>query len=262
MMTKITSISCLLCTLLLAFPASQLSAEGWGHLKLRLVYDGVVPKREPVTLTKDAAYCGKFKLVDDSLIVNPENKGIANVVVYVRTKDVAIHPDYEAQIKKPVLMDNKGCRFEPRMTILWTEQTIHLKNSDTVGHNTALSMFFNDSINPLIPSGGTYKGQFKNEERLPAKATCGIHRWMTGWVVIRSNPYSTAADKNGLVELKNLPAGELEFQVWQEKAGYISKVTLDGTATEWIRGRAKFVIEAGKTTDVGDVLVNTALFNK
>jgi hypothetical protein len=85
---------------------------------------------------------------------------------------------------------------------------------------------------------------------------------MSCWLVIRSNPYGAASDKNGLVEIKNLPVGELEFQVWQEKAGYISKVKLDGTAAEWLRGRTKVKIEAGKTIDLGDVLVDSSLFDK
>ena len=241
---------------------SGLEAQQWGNLKVRFAYDGDAPKAQPVEVTKDEAYCGKFKPMDETLVVNAENNGIANVIVYVRTKDVAIHPDYDKLLKVPVKLDNKGCRFEPHVTMLWTRRTLELGNTDMVGHNTAVSTFFNDPINPLIPTGGVLKKKYEAEERLPAKVTCSIHRWMSCWLVIRSNPYGAASDKNGLVEIKNLPAGELEFQVWQEKAGYISKVKLDGTAAEWLRGRTKVKIEAGKTADLGDVLVNSALFDK
>ena len=239
-----------------------LHAQGWGTLKARFVFDGEAPKVQPVEITKDAAYCGKFNIIDQTLMVNAENNGIANVIVYVRTKDVAIHPDYDKLVKVPVKLDNKGCRFEHHVTLLWTKRTMELSNSDMVGHNTQISTFFNDPINPLIPTGGVLKKQYQAEERLPAKVTCGIHRWMSCWLVIRSNPYAAAADKNGLVEIKNLPAGELEFQVWQERAGYISKVKLDGKPAEWLRGRTRIKIEAGKTADLGDVLVDPALFKK
>jgi hypothetical protein len=247
----------------LLLPVSTLQAEGWGNLKIRFVYDGDdPPKAEFADLNKDQAYCGKFKPVDESLLINAENKGIANVIVYVRTKDVAIHADFEKLVKIPVKMENRGCRFEPHVALLWTKRTLHLSNGDTVGHNTAVSTFFNDPINPLIPPGGVVKKPYPAEERLPAKVTCSIHRWMASWLVIRDNPYAAAADKNGLIEIKNLPVGELEFQVWQEKAGYISKVKVDGTPAEWLRGRTKITIEAGKTKDLGDVLVNATLFKK
>ena len=237
-------------------------AQQWGNLKVRFAFDGEAPKAQPVEITKDLAFCGKFKPVDETLLVNAENNGIANVIVYVRTKDVAIHPEYDKLVKVPVKLDNKGCRFAPHVTLLWTKRTLELSNSDMVGHNTAVSTFFNDPINPLIPSGGVLKKQYQAEERLPAKVNCSIHSWMSCWLVIRSNPYAAAADKNGLVEIKNLPVGELEFQVWQERAGYISKVKVAGKPAEWLRGRTKITIEAGKTADPGDVLVDPALFQK
>ena len=248
--------------IIILLSGSHLDAQEWGNLKVRFAYDGEAPKAQLVDITKDAAFCGKFKPLDETLLVNAENNGIANVIVYVRTKDVAIHPDYEKLVKVPVKLDNKGCRFEPHVALLWTKRTLELGNTDMVGHNTAVSTFFNDPINPLIPTGGVLKKKYPAEERLPAKVTCSIHRWMNCWLVIRSNPYAAAADKNGLVEIKNLPAGELEFQVWQEKAGYISKVKLDGTSAEWLRGRTKVTIEAGKTADLGDVLVDSSLFDK
>ena len=80
---------------------SGLEAQQWGNLKVRFAYDGDAPKAQPIEVTKDEAYCGKFKPMDETLVVNAENNGIANVIVYVRTKDVAIHPDYDKLLKVP-----------------------------------------------------------------------------------------------------------------------------------------------------------------
>ena len=98
----------------------QLSAglawgQQWGHLSARFVFDGTPPKPVPTVVTKDPAVCGKFKLVDETLVVNSKNKGIANVIVFLRdTKKPAIHPDYEKSLKEKVLLNNINCRFEPR----------------------------------------------------------------------------------------------------------------------------------------------------
>ena len=33
--------------------------------------------------TKDPEFCGKHQLVDETIVVNKDNKGLANVVVYL-----------------------------------------------------------------------------------------------------------------------------------------------------------------------------------
>ena len=40
-------------------------SQQWGHLTARFVFDGEAPKRVPVVVNKDAAVCGKLKLLDE-----------------------------------------------------------------------------------------------------------------------------------------------------------------------------------------------------
>ena len=168
--------------------------QQWGHLSARFVFDGTPPKPVPTVVTKDQAVCGKFKLVDETLVVNSKNKGIANVIVFLRdTKKPAIHPDYEKALKEKVLLNNINCRFEPRVALIRTGQTVVLGNKDPVGHNTKIDTFFNPGVNPLIPSGAQLEQKFMIEERLPARVSCSIHPWMGAWLVIRSNPYFAAS---------------------------------------------------------------------
>ena len=49
--------------------------------------------------------------------------------------------------------------------------------------------------------------------------------------------------------------GELEFQVWHEKCGYL---VVDG----WVRGRFTVSINAGAANKLGEVKVPPALFDK
>mgnify|MGYP001218250776 CR=1 FL=1 len=254
-MKKINST--MLVVLVLMLTSSAAIAEGWGNLKVRLVFGGDVPVPAKINVNKDVNFCGKHGLVDEGLLVNKENKGIANVIVYVRDKDVSVHPSYESD--DPIMVDNAKCRFSPHVTPVWTKRTLMLKNSDPVGHNVKVDTFLNPPINPVIPSGAALKQTYSKTEPLPTKISCSIHPWMTGWLVIRDNPYVGVADKNGLVEIKNIPAGELEFQFWQEKVGYVREVELDGKTVLWNRGRVKLTIEDGETLDLGDVTVPAKL---
>ncbi|MEC9003054.1 MAG: hypothetical protein VX644_06750 [Planctomycetota bacterium] len=236
-------------------------SQQWGHLTARFVFDGEAPKRAPVVVNKDAAVCGKLKLLDETLVVNPKNGGIGNVVVFLRdTKKPAIHPDYAKGLKEKVIVNNLNCRFEPRVALVRTGQTIVLGNKDSVGHNTKIDTFFNPGVNPLIPAGAQLEQKFMIEERLPARVSCSIHAWMGAWLVVRSNPYFAASDADGKIHIKNIPAGEWEFQFWQEKSGYVRSVTVGGKKTDWKRGRVDLKIPAGKTLDLGDVVVDKKLF--
>ena len=55
-------------------------------------------------------------------------------------KKVEIHPDYEAKLKEPVVLDNNGCAFHPHITLVRVGQTLVIKNSDPTGHNTNICL--------------------------------------------------------------------------------------------------------------------------
>ena len=241
--------------------SSSSMAQGWGNLKFKFTYGGDYTAPPKIAVTRDAAVCGKLGLIDESLVVNPENKGISNVIVFYRDRTPAkIHPSYNDSVEASVVVDNIKCRFEPRVAAVWTKCKIDFKNSDPVGHNVKVDTFFNPVINPILPAGAKISQSYSMEERLPTKISCSIHPWMTGWIVVRNDPYIGVSDKDGNLEIKNLPAGEFEFQIWQEKAGYIQQVTQDGSTVEWARGRVKIKIEDGKTTDFGTIVIGADQF--
>ncbi|MEC7566442.1 MAG: hypothetical protein VX738_12240 [Planctomycetota bacterium] len=253
--------STILMLVILMATTGSLSAQGWGHIKARFVYGGEYQAPSKIQVNKDTAVCGKFGLVDESLVVNPENKGIANVIVFYRDRVPAkIHPSYNELLDKPIKVDNRKCRFEPHVVPVWTKRKLEVANGDPVGHNVKVDTFFNPPINPILPAGTSLQQTYSMEERLPSKMSCSIHAWMSGWLVIRDNPYIGVSNRDGLMEIKNLPAGEFEFQFWQEKAGYVQQVSRDGTNIEWVRGRVKIKIEDGKTTDLGEIVIGADKF--
>lgn len=235
--------------------SSSLSAAEWGDLKLKFVYDGSAPAATPINVNKDPQFCGQFGLVDESLVVNKENGGIANVIAYLYTRSgpkPEVHPDYAAAASAKVVLDNNKCRFEPHVLLLQTTQTLVMKNTDSVGHNTNYSTFTNPPQNILIPSGGEVEQTLSEPERLPAKVACNIHPWMTSWLVVQDNPYAGVSDKDGELVIKNLPVGKWTFQFWQEAGGYVAKVKQGGKATEWSRGRLEVTIKPGMN-DLGEI---------
>lgn len=223
------------------------SAQEWGDLSGTFAFKGSPPAATPLSITKDQEVCGKVKLVDETLVVNKENNGIQNVVVYLAdTAKPKIHADYEAAAKGEVVLDNANCRFEPHVQGIRVGQTLIIGNKDPVGHNTKADFFSNTPFNDLIPASGQVKKTFAKAEGQPSPISCSIHPWMTGYLLIREDPYFAISDKDGKFTIKNLPAGEHTFVVWSNK--FISNVSVDGKATTWARGRVKMNIKAGQNS--------------
>lgn len=231
-------------SLALAAIAGVASAQEWGDLEGTFVFKGSAPTPGKITVDKDPQFCGKHNLVEEKVVVNKDNGGLANVVVYLFDQaKPKIHPDYEKAAKAEIVVDNTNCRFEPHVAAIRTGQTLVLGNKDPIGHNTKADFFTNSPFNDLIPAGGSIKKTFAAAETTPSALACSIHPWMNGYLLIREDPYFAVSDKDGKFVIKNLPVGEHTFIVWSNK--FISSATVDGKATTWARGRVKLNIKPG-----------------
>ena len=233
-------------------------ADEWGSIKGRFVYGGDAPAVADLKADKDVEVCGKHKLVAEELVVGAD-KGVANVVVFVRDKDVKVNPDLKAT--EPAVLDNKNCRFEPHVLFVQTSQPLVIKNSDTIGHNSNVATMKNPPSNNIIPAGGETKMTLSNDEAKPAQVTCNIHPWMKSWIVVRPNPYAAVSKADGTFEIKGLPVGEVELQIWHEKADFVGEMKINGKAEKTSKGKKKVTVTAAGT-DLGDIVLEPAVFQK
>ncbi len=253
-----STIAWFACLVLAGLGLSAQAAE-WGTITGRIVYDGKVPDLKPLVVDKDQAVCGANK-PDESLEVGPGG-GLKNALVWVRTDNIAVAPEYEATAKEPVVLDNSKCRFEPHVLVMRTSQPLKIKNSDTAGHNTKLDAQNNAAFNDLIPAGQDVTKTLDKPETLPVRVGCNIHTWMGGYVLIRPNPYAAVTGDKGDFTIKDLPAGkELEFQLWQEKAGYLANAKNKDVKVDK-KGRFKYTVKPGEN-DLGDFVVAASVFKK
>lgn len=249
-----------------SLPGAAGAAE-WGNLKGRFVYEGTPPTPPAINVDKDQAVCAKHKLVVEKLLVDSSG-GLANVIVYLRDKNPTVSPAYDASAKDVVTLDNKECHFIPHVVLLRTTQTLDIKNSDPIGHNTKADFINNPSFNNLIPADNDMKLVDKDgkpiltkEEGLPMPFSCSIHTWMAGVILIRSNPYMAVSTADGTFEIRDLPAGkEMDFQFWHEAAGNLKGVAGKGVTAD-TKGRVKIKIKPG-VNDLGDIKVPAKLLNK
>ena len=242
---------------------TTLAGDGWGGLRGRFIWRGEIPVQQELVIERDAEVCGGHGLKDESLLIDPENRGVGNVVVWLDSRTaVPIHPELEKPAG-PVRLDNRGCRFEPRVAVLRTGGVLRLVNSDPVAHNAAVYLKRSTPFNDVIPQGGPLDRVIRKAEQLPARVDCSIHPWMKAWLLVLDHPYAAVSGEDGSFELPRLPAGEWTFRVWQERAGLLKQWQRGGSASEVLeKGQFKLTIPAGESLDMGELGLSAELFRK
>ncbi|WP_254508275.1 hypothetical protein [Anatilimnocola floriformis] len=224
-----------------------------GTLKLAFKYDGVPPKAAVPAGVAAVPFCAPLGVVEEGLVVG-KNGGVQNVVMWMQTSSkfkAPVNPDIK-DLPKEVKVDNKGCRYEPRITLLQNTQTLVVGNPDAIAHNTKGDFFANNSFNELIPAGGSQSFKLPKAEKVPMPLSCSIHTWMGDWVLIQDHPYFGASDSAGVLTIPHVPDGKYTFIVWREK-GFVQKVKQKDKEIEWKSGRVDITI-AGDT-DLGTFLI-------
>jgi len=195
---------------------------------------GEIPEIEAFNIPDNAlALCNAQGITSESLVVNPNNNGIANVFVYLKVApegapELLTPPD-------PLVVDQKVCQFIPHAMFITTGSKVNAINSDSLAHNVHTFPIRNQPMNVLL-AANDQKGvmlNYEDSEILPHKVGCDIHPWMTAWHLVLDHSYGAVTDVNGEFSIVNLPKGEHEFRIWHERVGYLEKAfTVEITAGE------------------------------
>ena len=224
------------------------TGTGWGTLRGRFIYDGEPPQMQPYNVNKDMEACtvGGQPPLQETLLVDSDSKGIANIAVFVRNVS-RVHESAQGGDEE-VVFDQKECVFLTHVFPLTLGSTMVIKNSDPVGHNTNIEG--KNSFNQTIPVGEFLNYTPQKEEAVPVSVRCSIHPWMLAYFLPRENGYVAVTAEDGSFEIANLPAGEdLEFQVWHESASGPGKslvlATPEAKELKW-SNKGRFTVKLGE----------------
>ena len=229
MLIRVSAV-CGLLLALLAGSGQSVQAAEWGSIEGQFVIDGKVevpdlfPKGAANVVAK-APTCAAKAIPDESLLVNSENNGVANVFIYLNKAPADIHPDLKAVPTAKKTLDQLGCRFMPHGMTLRVGQTLNCINSDTEGHNTHTYPVASTGQNPLLAAKNIVGVDMTIDmpDTVPVKVTCDIHTWMEAYVLVKDHPYGALTDADGKFKIENLPVGEHTFRVWHERQGYLNR---------------------------------------
>ena len=192
-----------------------------GTLKGRVKLSGEAPGNRVIRMGMDPMcakmWAGKKPGPVDEVVATSDDGGLMNAFV----KLDGSFPKTPVPTQ-PVLLDQGGCFFHPRVVGARVEQVLRIKNGDNLLHNVHSSSSRRNGFNFGQPQAGISSDfRLKDEEML--KLGCDVHRWMTAWVGVVDHPYFAVSGADGSFVISNVPAGKRKISVWHERFGALTK---------------------------------------
>jgi hypothetical protein len=197
-----------------------------GTLSGTITLPGPAPVRPPLQVFKNADVCGKG-VADDRLVVGARG-GLRYAVVTVDGVRGGKEPERDVSL----VLDNRGCRFEPHVMTAEVGQWLELRNSDPILHNADARIGQETLFNVALPPARHVRKPLARKGLVAV--TCDVrHTWMKAFVDVTDHPYHTVTDVDGAYEIRGIPPGRYTVRVWHEELGTQERpVTIAADATE------------------------------
>jgi hypothetical protein len=201
-------------TVISAFHVDPVTA---GSISGTIRYTGKKPIRKAIDMSNDPACveAHRGKAFDESLVVSP-NGSLANVFIYV--KEGLEGKRFETP-SSPVVIDQNGCWFRPRIIGIQTGQVFEVRNSDPVTHNIHPMAQINREWNHSQGAGDPPMVRKFLKPEVMIRVKCNIHSWMHDFIGVVDNPYFAVSKEDGSYSIENLPPGTYTIGFWQEALG-------------------------------------------
>ena len=189
-----------------------------GSIAGKVTFTGKRPPREPLRMGSDQTCvqgAGPHPLSDAVLIAG--DGSLQNSFVYIKD---GLDPAYTFDpATSTVTLDQKTCRYMPRVLGLRVGQSLEIINSDPTLHNVHAIPVMNREFNQgLISQGSRMTHTFTTPEVM-IRFKCNVHNWMTAWVGVLPHPYFAVTGPDGSFVLKGVPPGTYTIEAWHEVFG-------------------------------------------
>jgi plastocyanin len=134
----------------------------------------------------------------------------------------------------PVVIDQKGCLYVPKVVGLMIGQPLEFVNSDTEAHNVHGAPSVAKSWNFIMSQQNSKRTVYFDKPEVGIPVQCDIHPWMLAHVSVFAHPYFGVTGQDGTVTLSPLPPGKYTVAAWHRELGNTEQtVTVEakGSAT-------------------------------
>jgi plastocyanin len=195
----------------------KVDATTAGVLTGKIKFTGKKPAPTRIDMSEDPACLEAHhgKAYDESFVVNP-NGTLSNVFIYLKSGLEGKKFEVPAP---PVVIDQNGCWFHPRVVGIQTGQILQVTNSDPVTHNIHPLAQINREWNHSQGQGDAPLARRFIKPEVMIRVKCNIHSWMRAFIGVVEHPYFAVTGSDGTFEIPNVPPGNYVIEAWQEKLG-------------------------------------------
>jgi len=208
------AVSSMVVPLLRGHAAASTPLPG-GEISGKIHFKGKYAKPAKVMFRGDDAYCRKFDLRKEDLLVGAQG-GLCNVVVALE----GIQGEPSGSALQLSAMAEEQCTFVPHVLSLTAGSKVVLYNRDPV-----LNTFHAIQVSTgrtLFNVGLPNKDQ-KIVRRIRQtgliKMLCDVHPWELAYLAVFSHGFHTVSDEKGSFVLKGVPGGNYTLTLWHETLG-------------------------------------------
>jgi plastocyanin len=178
-------------------------------------FAGSAPQGKRILLPSACAAQFKGPVYSDEVIVN--NGQLQNVLVrIIKGLEGKTFTDIP---NTPVVLDQKGCIYHPRVVAARVGQEVVIINSDSIFHNVRSISKNNPTFNiPMAKKDQRISKRFDHAE-IFMQAKCSVHPWMGANIAVVDHPYFSISDEKGEFKIQDLPEGKYTIEAWHEVYG-------------------------------------------
>jgi plastocyanin len=206
--------------------------RGSGKIVGTVNFTGAAPANPAIDMSEEPACRDKHQGGVRNVQYAVRDGKLGNVFVHVKS-GLPQGARYAAP-SEPVVLDQDGCLYEPRVFGVMVGQPIEIRNSDPLLHNIKAVPTENRGFNISQPTEGMKTTRTFNTAEVMVPLECNVHGWMNAYAGVKEHPFFATAGEDGTFTIENLPAGTYEVEAWHEKLGTRTvtvTVTDGGTAT-------------------------------
>ena len=172
------------------------------------------------------AECNKTPPRDKAVLVSADG-AVAEAFVWVKRG----LPDGDYPIPTdPVVIDQRGCEFLPRVAGVRAGQPVAFRNDDQTLHNVHALGSGSNRFNFGMPLTGMEVKRQLTEPQVMVTIGCDVHPWMRAYLGVVRHPFFAVTGPDGKFVLRGLPAGTYAIEAWQEAAGRVEQSVTVGNA--------------------------------